>query len=480
MKKSFFKEYWLMLLIASQPLLDTLAYFTRNEQATAAGYIRLVIMFALPLHLLITLREKKHFILSMSAIGLVCLLHIGNNFAQGYVNAFFDISYAAKTAQLPVLAVCLCYYIRDERMKDKAVKGILLASAICILQFFLAIVTGTANDTYGPGLGISGWVIDDNRCANSIILVTVACAAVFYAIRSKNKYLEIALPALMALVLIMNGTKACYFSIFGICAGFIAFLALEALIKHEKLRKRLIVVLMLTAVVSAAVYPITPRCRVNKELAAAAKRYDSELENILASMGYDLASMTDEEKLNDPVVVKVFGDYYRKFIDYLNPDMFRRFSYEEICTQYKWTTDPNELIDTRFIKRAYAALIFKSQPFSTRLFGIDVSDPWFNAGSDLENDWPAIFYYFGYFGFAMYAVFILYFIYVIIKRLIKDFKPTLESENFFLLLVFALHMGLAQFSGACLRRPNVSIYTAVILALIYYKAALKPVGEENA
>ncbi len=94
---------------------------------------------------------------------------------------------------------------------------------------------------------------------------------------------------------------------------------------------------------------------------------------------------------------------------------------------------------------------------------------------DMENDWPALFYYYGYIGFALYAAFVLYFIYLIIRRLVKDLKGSFTVENFTLLLCLALMLGLAQFSGAALRRPNVSIYLSLTLALIYYKTAIVPI-----
>ena len=58
-----FKKYWITVLIAAQPVLDILAYWTRSPEGTAAGMLRLAIMLILPLHLLIT-----------SAVGVpVCL-----------------------------------------------------------------------------------------------------------------------------------------------------------------------------------------------------------------------------------------------------------------------------------------------------------------------------------------------------------------------------------------------------------------------
>ena len=88
--KLFLKDNWLFLLIVLQPVLDVLAYWTQGGDATFAGYIRLLIMLALPLHLLITLKKKRNFIIAMAAIGICCLLHIANGFRVGYISMFFD------------------------------------------------------------------------------------------------------------------------------------------------------------------------------------------------------------------------------------------------------------------------------------------------------------------------------------------------------------------------------------------------------
>jgi len=477
--RKYWAGHWLMLLIAAQPLLDCLAYWTRSEEGTAAGVIRLAIMLAMPLHLVITRKYRKKIIIPMAVIALFCIAHAAKCYMQGYINMYFDLSYMAKTAQIPIMAICLTHYITDERSKEQVIKGLLTAAFIGFGSILLACLTGTENDTYGPGLGISGWVIDDNRCANSIIMVTMATALVYWAVRSENKWLNWLVPAAAAFALIMNGTKACYYSIFAICVGFAGFLLLDKWINKRRLNARVITALLLTAVISAAVYPITPRYKVSMSQAQSADRVQNELEMILADMGYDINTMTDEEKLANPVIVKTFGDYYYKIIWSVLPDMFNRFSYEEILTQYGWTTDAQKLISTRLMKRSYVGLIWAQSDPATKLLGIEVSDPWFNAGCDLENDWPALFYYYGYLGSALYIGFILYFVFLILRRLRRDFKATYEPENFYLLMLFALHMGLAEFSGAVLRRPNVSIYTAMILALIYYKTATMPEGQER-
>ena len=477
--KELFVKYWLTVLIAIQPVLDILAYWTRSPDGTAAGMLRLAVMLILPLHLLITLKKKGRFILSMAAIALVGAAHVLNCLRVGYLDMRYDLVYLARVMQMPILAVCLGYYIQDETHKEAAFKGLKYAAYLYFAGLILAIVTGTATDTYGPGLGVSGWVIGENRCANSVIVVTLALTLLYFAVKSDNVWLNLFAPPLIAFALILNGTKACYFSLFGACGGFAVYLVIDRLLHGGKLRTRVIAVLLLTAVVSAAVYPITPRYKILLTQQRSSARQQDELERIMQELGYDLKSMTLEEKLADPRLVQIFGDYYYDLIWAIIPDMFARFDYPEVCAKYKFNTNAAQLIDVRRMKFNYASLIWDEKDTLTHLVGFEPSEVWYGAQTDLENDWPAIWFYYGWLGFAMYAAFLLYYAWLILKRVALDFKGTVTLENFFLLLLFFLHIGLAQFSGSVIRRPNVSIYMSLAMALIYYKTTAYPLRKER-
>lgn len=474
--KKFFVRNWLLCLIAVQPVLDALAYWTQNSTATAAGYIRLLIMVILPLYLLITLKKKRGFILSMAVIGLFCVLHVLNGLRVGYINMFFDVAYLARVIQTPVLAVCFLYFIKDEKTKEQAMKGIMTAAVITLVLLIVAFVTGTWNSTYGGGVGLSGWVIDDNRCANSILMVTFSVFAVGAAACSRKKPVNVLIPILTALVLLLNGTKACYLGMFAIMAGYGAFMLLRRVITGERVKKLFLLTLALIIVAGVVVYPITPRAKVDNAQAASALKSQNELNLKLQELGYDVNAMTLEEKLADPVLRELFEDYYYRMIGYVIPDMFERFGAEKVLIKYNMTTSVGRLIDVRVMKTTYASLIWDECDTLTKLVGFEATDVCGNRHYDMENDWPALFYYYGYVGFGLYVAFILYFVFLILRRLIQDFKGSLTMENFALLLCLVLQLGLAQFSGAVLRRPNVSFYLALVLALIYYKTVRFPLS----
>ena len=92
---------------------------------------------------------------------------------------------------------------------------------------------------------------------------------------------------------------------------------------------------------------------------------------------------------------------------------------------------------------------------------------------DLENDFPAIYYMGGYVGFAFYIAFLAYFALLIIVGLITRFKKLFTLESGMVGVTFVLMLGIAQYAGYVLRRPNASIYLSVILAYIYWLTAVR-------
>ena len=461
---------WLMLLFAAQSCLDVLAYWTRNESTTPAGVIRLLLLVLIPSLVLFTSRQKKRFFLFLLAVGTFSLIHVLNSWQHGYISPLTDIRYLASVVQMPVFAACFLHMIQDEKTKEDALRGVWLGAVFTLAFLLLARITATGNVTYGEGLGYSGWVIDENRNANSTNLVIYACFCVFLALRSDRRWLNLLVPITVDAVFLFNGTKSCYFSIFGIFAAFAVFLAVDRLwLKHESSRLA-IAVLLLLSIFSAAVYPWTPRYKVTLAQQATAAGTQGEIEATLLEKGIDITGMNAEERFNNPTVKEVFVHYYWKYLG-VKPDLIDRFTMDRVLMQYKMSTDVAKLIDARVMERNYADMVFQDSDFATKLVGFEVSQMGprgYDGSYDLENDWHAVFYYYGYLGLALYVGFMLYFLLRILRSVRADLKRSLTLENFAYLLCLFLIIGLAHFSGATLRRPNVSIWLSLVLALIYY------------
>lgn len=85
-----------------------------------------------------------------------------------------DVAYMVRVAQMPVLAICFIFCMDDDSKMRQAERGMLAAAAIELAILLISVLTGTANSTYAENTGLSGWVIDSNRCAMSIIFAVLA------------------------------------------------------------------------------------------------------------------------------------------------------------------------------------------------------------------------------------------------------------------------------------------------------------------
>ena len=115
-----------------------------------------------------------------------------------------------------------------------------------------------------------------------------------------------------------------------------------------------------------------------------------------------------------------------------------------------------------------AGIIYDESNFATKLVGFEFGLI-NHYGVDLENDYSAIFYYYGIIGFMLYISLFMYVLYILVKAAIK--KPKLLFDPDYILL-FGLYLALnasAEYSGALLRRPNASIYMVVLIAMIMIK-----------
>lgn len=477
-KKSFtaaVKENWLFLFVVMQPLLDVLAFWTSSETGTAAGYIRLLFMLIMPLHLVFTSPDRKKILAGYAVIILIAVLHVGNLFRVGYINVVSDVKNMAKIFYLPVMAVSMCAYVRCEKMKKQILTGLLANCFILAAVIVVSYVTGTYNPTYGYGLGTSAWVIDQNRCTHSIILSALSMFAMYFGLSAKRKLWHYLVPVAVLVGCITNGTSSCYLTCLACFAGFAVFRVFAALVRKEKIDragKMIICYLLLLFVVAVAIYPITPRAKITAIERAAAEKRQGGLEAELIALGYDIYNMSPEEKMNEPVVREKMAKFYTETIYGGAPGLIETFDVYRIMDAYNMTTDAGKIADVRRMKRVNAHLIWEDSDFVTKLTGFEYAKvDWPGDPLDLENDWHAIFYYYGLIGFAAYVGYMLWFIYLVLRKLRNDFKGNLTLYNFCLILSFFILIGLAHFSGALLKRPNSSIYFAFILALLNYQTS---------
>ena len=458
---------WLFVLVILQPILDIIAYFQYDSTiGTMAGYFRLVVMLVIPVFVLVK-KRKLSFVILMGIIGLYCALHILSCYITGYSSLFADVSYMLKVVQMPVLGISFCYLFDKETYREQIVKGFVVNYIIIILSMFAAHITGTGVYTYNDyKIGYMGWFANAN--SQSIILISMAPFLVYFAIKKKSKIGILLSMIGVTLVLLANGTKAGYLAVFGIFLGFIAFYIIDLFLSEKgkrKIQPAMILVSFLIVITAALAYPITPRYAMDTYSNGKREEENQTLEkkkSVIAA-GKNGEVETLEEILADPEKKKALIDCYKED---LNPELVKKYGVERVLAEYGWWPDAYQLADVRMQKRINAKLKWQESGTITKLFGIEFTEM---ENYDLENDYPAIFYYYGYVGLGLYLIFLAYFLVLIVRTLLKYFKNAYFFFNFVLAITYILQLGLAQFSGAILRRPNASIYMSLILGMIYYQ-----------
>ena len=480
--KKIISEYWLIVLICAQPVLDVLAFFTRSEKGTAAGYIRLAVMMLLCLYVLFHVRTYKRFLPAAAAAAMILILHVVSCFWHGYLGFLSDTRMIVSMLYLPAMAICFCCLIDTDHLRDQAVRGILICFGLETAVILLSVITGTYTNTYPEGIGISGWVIQENRCCHSDILSSVCVFAGYLSVSTKKKWINVLGPAVCFLLLITNGTTVSYVTLLAICAGFPVFLLFRSFVIKEKLdsSQRIVSVTMaILFAVSVAVFPWTPRYKMDE-----IKRsfFDDREEKFAAEMdalGYNVYQMTLDDIFSDEVAHDHFVYYYKRFVFGSVDPLGRNFDFDRIIRAYNGTVNADILGDTRDMKNVYVRFIFEDSDFLSRMFGIEYDSIGEDKVYDLENDWFGILYYLGYFGFALTVLAVLYLFFRIAVLLKENFRNSLTDLNFTLFMGFFMQLGMAYFSGAVMRRPNASIYVALFIALIFYNTRTNTFGRRK-
>lgn len=480
--RKILKNYWIYILIISQPLLDLLAYFTSSQSGTISGLIRLFFMVFLVIFIFIFKKPSKKFIIVISILLFYFVLHFINGFRVGYLNPISDISYAAKVAYMPVVAVCLTILFRSDDYEGKTILGFNVNLLIIILVLILSYITDSYTATYEGYIGISGWVPDSNRCCHSDILATLCIFAALTIFTSRNNLIKfVGLPVLFVL-LITNGTRSCYGTLLIITVGYPLYLIIECIIKKIKFDKIKLIICAISIslfVLAFIIYPITPRHEMDTKRNYQLEKVEKDFADKISSLGYDAYSVSKEELAEDPNLKSEFSDYYLRMTYSSLPILVETYGTDRIMQAMNYTIESSKLADTRVMKKLYASFIFADSDIISKLLGFEIGRLGDQNSADLENDWFALFYYYGYLGFGLYILGIIILVIRIIKKFFINFSENFTIFSFTIYICFFIQLGLGYFSGAILRRPNASIYLSIVISMIYLNTQIKQIGSEG-
>lgn len=498
-----------LLLMAIQPAMDVLSYFLAeklgsNAISTALRFLLLAVVALLGF----VLSEKKHlYFVFYGVSGLFWILHAANCFRIGYRSPVSDAGNFLRMLNFPIFTLSMITFFQKGKEIQKSIYlGFAINLGEILLFTALPWALGQPIHTYGVlEVGVLGWFSIPS--AQSAIIVLVVPLALYWAYRS-GKYPVFLLAATLAFgLMFLTGTKLTFYSIF-IVAGAYCFLFA---INLKKKSIQYILPLLLLLVLVVAFRNQSPMAVRERMTDYSQGNYDDLVQNSLKSSGADDATLQsildgiDPDSLTPEELEKVRRTLLGVYTD---PDvygaqfrgLYDRFGVYNVMDAYGYTSKTSILSDTRVRKVTFAKLVWMEKDFATRIFGFEYSD--MISGDeiyDLENDFPAIFYFCGYLGFVLYLSFFLYFAFLILRAFVRDVTDCSAERqgkpgNFVLKglgslwqgvcryltlemgavgMTFLLGLIAAQISGNVLRRPNVTVYFAAVSACIYQLTVIR-------
>lgn len=508
------------ILIVMQPLLDVLSFFLGEMGSNALStLLRFGLLAAVALLGFIVSGKKRLYIVFYAAAGVFWLLHMANCFRIGYQSMVQDAANFLRIISFLVFTLSLITFFRQGRQVRRA---ILLGFGVnfCLFWLFTLLpwALGMPQYTYDKlFVGMMGWFSIPN--AQSTIIVLTAPFAIYWAYHTRKYPLFLVMCLLCFSMMFVTGTKLTFYSIF-IIAGAYAFLFA---LQMGKSCLRYALPLLGVMVLVFAFRHQSPMDLREQMSAYSRDIYDQRVEQSLQKNGGDKKALEEAQKQAQKQAQSGSKDKNKKkaavpqrtmeeihkglFYVYTDSetygdffkDMNERFGVYRVMGAYSYSTSSGVLSDFRVMKSLFSQLVWEEKDFATHLLGYEYSEVLVgDTIYDLENDFPAIYYFFGYIGSSLYMLVFVYIAFVVLRAFFMDeaqsfrdapfphgagwkekclwglkgfwqgLKQFLTVETGAAGMSFLLAVIAAQISGYVLRRPNVTIYFAVSAAYLVH------------
>lgn len=466
-------EFMAALLIV-QPLLDVLSYFAQGGPGNAfTTALRMVMLAAVCLYALVITDRRQLYLALYGGVAAFWFLHVLNCIRVGYRDPVGDAAMYLRLVQFPLWTASFYTFFRKREGLDLRMVGVLaLNFAIILLVIGLSYVTGTPvytydNDQRGIHIGVMGWFAVHS--AQSAIVSLLALALLLWGYRA-GKLWAFCLCCVGGLgLLCLTGTRMAYYTALIAAGGFLVLILLT------KKRLSLCIPLMVSLVLILALKGVMPMSQRQALSADSVSLYQERIDQV---MGEDAGYVRRPGEEIPPEVLEkiraVYTDVYGVdgvFDEPLLGDLNQRFGVDRVMELYDYTLRPQDLNDARVRKVNALRLVWDEQDALTHFLGFEYSNVWIgNNIYDPENDFPALLFYTGYLGTALYAGFLIWVVACGAVGFFKKFPALLTVEFGTAVMMFVLTLGAAQLSGNVLRRPNVTVYSALAAAAICYQA----------
>ena len=440
-----FNEKVVKIFLCLQPVIDIINYFVvdSNYQIFSVGtFIRMLFLVYCVTYLLFADKEhSKKNLLFLSILALPFFAtFINNYFIYSEFSFIVELKTIFKVVYFPIL---LLFYFRIIKKFDfDYLKLISINTSIICLTIILSKLFNIDACSYGKGLfciyGSKGWFYSANEISN--ILVMCICVNL-YSYFKKNNYSYLFVLIVSTVTLLLIGTKSTYIALLATFVGVLFFQIIRYIFLKDKNILNKILFLCTGLLVIIISTPATPVCINNRALFRNVGVYCT-----VDKYDYIKGQTQKHEQPTIPHFILTLE--------------------EQEASQEK--TDYELIMNGRDAYVAKYLSVWKTLAPKEKLLGIGGSNEYFgneDYTKVTERDFHDLYFQYGVFGIIAVLIFPAYMIVVIIKNSL--FKKGILSEVNILLLSIALIFFSAGIAGHALISPSVTIYIALLLALIY-------------
>ena len=405
-------EKIIVLFLFIQPFLDITTGITKNIlniDFTISSIIRLLFLILCIYYIVILDKTKNNKNKLFITITYIILFSITTILSKD-INAYsFEIKNTINTFYLPIVALALIDMFKQYKIKIN-IEKLLIIYLIYIAGILIPNITNTGFQSYSHSkLGNIGWFLSANAIGN--ILSILLPIIILYIIENKNKIVKIITIICSIYVFFSIGTKVPIFSAIICCITTLLFYIIKWFKNREIKKITITSVSTLILIISSII--IVPKTSFYKNI-----------------------------------------EIHKKYLGINN--------FTEVLTNY-------EILDHFVFSQRLTFLKntnnnYKKAQLQEKVFGIGYIE---NYGTDkastktIEIDYLDILYRNGIVGFIIFFSILIPLIIKAKKQLNKKTIQNIEFKTCILLILV-----IAFFAGHMLITPNVSIFVALVLAII--------------
>ena len=474
----------LAILIVLQPLLDVLSFW-QNEWNWGNGLtllLRFGILAAVAAAGFLLSDRRRYYavlalvLLSFGACHTAAILQADmvtvaeQGEATGIGALFLDLANYVRVAQLPIFTMAFITFLKKSGEKGfSAVKKSLIAVLLLIAAVeVISVITGTNPYTYpDKELGWLGWFSATN--AQSAVLSMVVPVALMTVIQKKewSMPLKTALCVIGFGLLFLFGTRLTFAALLLTGVG-LSFTILVA----DRRQIRSAVMLLLCTAICAVGIGHSPMLRNRQQMAENIIIKQEILDALVADDEAQASRHVEGELLEQTRLVGAYHYYLGGLVE--------KYGLPRVAELYEYSTEATLVADNRVEKKNFCKMMMEDAPALAPWFGMELGDMTYRGVNyDLENDFHGIYMLYGGVGLGLLLLFFLYFAGLILWALLRDAKKyyTMEAGAFGIAFLTALMHAYA--TAGVLRRPNASVYLALVLAVIFYLVLVRQYQQET-